>query len=208
NYSRACERYMATPAPDLAEIKEAIHEIGREALRAGEIIRRMRRLSATDTAERTVTNINDLITELTVLMQADARVHGTRLTVVPSTRPLRANVDAVQIQQVILNLVRNALEAVQERPTGEREVVISTALIAEREIEIAVSDNGPGVPPEILDNLFHPFSTTKGPGRGLSLAMSRSIMQAHAGIIGYRKAAPATGACFYVRMPALENEAL
>jgi two-component system sensor kinase FixL len=208
NYSRACERYMATPAPDLAEIKEAIHEIGKEALRAGEIIRRMRRLSASDTAERAATNINDLITELTVLMQADARVHGTRLTVAPAPRPLRASVDAVQIQQVILNLVRNALEAVQERPTGEREVVISTALVGEGQIEIAVSDNGPGVPPEILENLFHPFSTTKGPGRGLSLAMSRSIMQAHAGIIGHRKAATATGACFYIRMPALENETL
>lgn len=199
-YARACERFLASPDPDLPETLSALREIGGEALRAGDIIRRLRQLVSAPLAEQTDIDLNELIEDLSVLAQADARVHKAKMVfeLAPGLPRMRAN--RVQIQQLVLSLVRNALEALAESPITERRVVVRTERAPTGGIELSVCDNGPGVAPGMVERLFIPFSTTKASGTGLGLPISQTIAQAHGGSIGHRALAP-NGACFYVRLP-------
>jgi two-component system sensor kinase FixL len=200
-YARACERYLERPAPDLAEVCEAVREIGAEGLRAGEIIRRLRALVRNDVVQRHAVDVNTLLDEIKVLMNADARTLDARLcfSCTPGLPPVE--VDSVQIQQVVLNLVRNALEAVQDTPRGTREIAVATSLTSGGDVEVRVTDNGPGVHPQVAGRLFDPFCTTKASGTGLGLAMSRTIVESHKGTIGTVPVTP-HGATFFVRLPA------
>jgi two-component system sensor kinase FixL len=200
-YARACERYLAMDQPDLDEVKEAVREIHAEGQRAGEIIRRLRQMVRVDAPdERAPVDVNAALAELRSLLQSDARVHDAQLStrLAPGLPPVEAN--AVHVQQVVLNLVRNALEAVQEKPPGSRQVELSTARTTDGEVEIRVADNGPGIDPQIADRLFDPFSTTKSAGTGLGLAISRTIVQSHGGRIVTR--AGTQGSDFYLHQPA------
>ncbi len=203
-FARACDHYLDLPHPDLAEVRAAVREIAAEGLRAGEVIRRLRNMVRGDLPDERVTlDINKLIEELRTLLVADARLHGTELRFeLPADLP-QVSANGMQLQQVLLNLARNAFEAVQEQPAGQRQVKIS-AEHSDGEVEIRVCDNGPGISPQIADRLFDPFASTKGSGTGLGLAMSRTIVKSHGGTIGTRKVKP-RGATFYVRLPALEE---
>jgi len=200
-YARACERYFAQPEPDFAEIREAIREIGLEGLRAGEIIRRLRALVRNDVVQRHAVDVNALIEDLKVLINADARTHDTRLRLTTTPDLPAVEADPVQIQQVVLNLVRNALEALQETPAGSREIELATALTSAGDVEIRVTDNGPGVAVEVADRIFDPFCTTKASGTGLGLAISRTIVESHKGTIGTIPVKP-HGATFFLQLPA------
>lgn len=204
-YARACERYLEQPEPDFAEIREAVHEIGAEGLRAGEIIRRLRALVRNDVVQRHAADINTLIDEIKVLINADARTLDARLRFSCTPGLPRAEIDPVQIQQVVLNLVRNALEALQEMSPGTREIEVGTSLTKDGELEIRVTDNGPGIAAEVAGRIFDPFCTTKASGTGLGLAISRTIVESHKGIIGTVPAAP-HGASFFVRLPAQRSD--
>jgi two-component system sensor kinase FixL len=205
-YARACERYLEKPAPDLAEVREAVREINAEGMRAGEIIRRLRQMVRVDAPdEQTSLDINGTVRDLESLLQSDARSHDAQLRfdLQPGLPPVEGN--AVHLQQVVLNLVRNALEALLAHPAGTRSVELATALGDAGDVEIRVSDNGPGVDPSIADRMFDPFSTTKSAGTGLGLAISRTIVQSHRGTIGSQARTP-QGATFIVRLPAaVEN---
>jgi two-component system sensor kinase FixL len=201
-YASACERYLESPAPDLAEVREAVREINAEGLRAGEIIRRLRQMVRVDAPdEQAVIDVNATVLELQSLLQSDTRAHDAQLRIElqKGLPPIEGN--AVQLQQVVLNLVRNALEALLARPAGTRTVELATKLADAGEVEISVSDNGPGIDPAIADRLFDPFTTTKGSGTGLGLAISRTIVQSHRGTISAQPKAP-NGASFSVRLPA------
>ena len=205
-YARAAERALEKPVPDLSQIREVVREINAEGLRAGEIIRRLRQMVRVDAPEeRAVEDVNALINEIQSLIVADARVHDARLRVALAKDLPRILGNAVQVQQVVLNLLRNALEALLTRPAGTREVEISTQQTAEGLVEILVSDNGPGIDPSIADRLFEPFCTTKGSGTGLGLAISRTIAHSHGGTIGNRPVNP-HGACFFLRLPVAEDQ--
>lgn len=203
-FARACDHYLDLPKPDLTEVRAAVREIAAEGLRAGEVIRRLRNMVRSDLPDERVTlDIGNLVEELRTLLVADARLHGTELRFeLPADLP-QVSANGMQLQQVLLNLARNAFEAVQEQPAGQRRVEISVTH-AEGEVEFCVSDNGPGISPQIADRLFDPFASTKGSGTGLGLAMSRTIVKSHGGTIGTRKVKP-QGATFYVRLPALEE---
>lgn len=205
-YARACERYLDLPQPHLADMREAVREISAEGLRAGEIIRRLRQLVGDNRPDRAPTDMNVLVDELRVALLADARLYDTRLKIGMTPNLPRVNVDAVQIQQVIVNLVRNALEALAEVPAGTREINLTTARTTDGDVEVLIADNGPGIAPEVAHRLFEPFATTKETGTGLGLAMSRTILQSHGGTIGTRSAAP-RGAIFFARLPAAEESA-
>ena len=135
--------------------------------------------------------VNALIEELRSLLLADARMYDVRLVIKlgAGLPPVLAN--ATQLQQVVLNLVRNAFEALAEIPAGSRAVEIATARTTDGAVEISVTDNGPGVADSVADKLFEQFTTTKETGTGLGLAISRTVVQAHRGRIGTRKAAAA-----------------
>jgi two-component system sensor kinase FixL len=200
NYAQACDRLLGLPDPDIEEIRGALKQIAAQAVRAGDIIHRLRRLAPNGATRVEPTDINLLIAELTDLVQTDAKVHDVhyRLELAKDLPPI--DVDRAQIQQVILNLVRNALEALADTRGGRREVAVRTALAHDGDVEISICDNGPGVSPAIAPRLFDPFCTSKAAGTGLGLAISRTIMGSHRGTLDYHPNAP-TGACFVVRIP-------
>ena len=201
NFAVASERLLAAPEPELAEIRDALRQIAGQALRAGEIIRRIRDLVRTREARREPADINGLVSQVSALTQSDARLHGVRLSLDLAGDLPPAVVDGIQVQQVLLNLIHNAIEALASDVEGAREVNVQSRRTASGEIELAVVDNGPGVDPSIAQRLFDPFCTTKEQGTGLGLAISRTIAEAHRGRLEFRPGAP-RGACFVLTLPA------
>ena len=205
NYAQACERLLARPGADLGDVRSALHEIATQAVRAGDIIRRLRMLARSHAMERAQADINSVIREILELMLTDARVHRARLQLQLTENLPSVSVDRVQIQHVILNLVRNALEALSSGDSAVREVLIRSVRTTAGEIEIAVSDSGPGLPAQVLQRMFDPFFSTKESGTGLGLPISNTVVRAHGGTLGYRPNNP-HGACFYFRLPAQTAE--
>jgi two-component system sensor kinase FixL len=203
NYAQACERLLALPDPDITEIRESLQEITSQALRAGEVIRRLRSLARPQQARPDLTDINPVLAELTDLIQSDAKVHHVRYRFEPGAGLPQVRADRAQIQQLVLNLVHNAIEALAEVPPESREVTIRTSRTDNGDVEVCVSDRGPGVSPAIAPHLFTPFCTTKSAGTGLGLAMSRTIAEANSGTLGYRPNWP-TGSCFTLLLPAAQ----
>ena len=202
NYAQACERLLARPDSDPLEVREALREIVGQATRAAEILRRLRALARQQKSEHTWANINAVLHEILELVQADARVHEVALSLELDEELPPVSVDSGEIQQVILNFVRNALDALAVRGAGSRQLLIRTSLTTAREVEVAVIDNGPGLAPGLEEQIFDPFFSTKPGNSGLGLAISNTIARAHGGSIGYRANAPA-GACFYLCLPDL-----
>ncbi|HET7811306.1 MAG TPA: PAS domain S-box protein [Steroidobacteraceae bacterium] len=212
NYAQACARLLRLPAPDMPEISGALEQVSAQALRAGEIIRRIRSLVRNEDVRRESRDINELIREVHALLASDARVHDGRLELDLAPALPRVTVDGVQIQQVLMNLVHNAFEAeTGELGRGVRgreahngagfEVRIATRPTAGGDVEVSVSDLGPGLAGDAEQRIFEPFFTTKPTGTGLGLAISRSIIKAHDARLGYRANQP-RGACFFFVLPA------
>jgi C4-dicarboxylate-specific signal transduction histidine kinase len=205
-YAHACDRFLRATEPDLEETRSSVREIANEAMRAGDIIRRLRQVIGGHASEQVATDVSTLVDDLVVLTEADARVHKThvRFELTRGLPPVCA--DRAQLQQLILSLVRNAVEALSDQAAEDRHVTVRTALHPHSHVEISVSDNGPGVAPSLVDHLFEPFVTTKAQGTGLGLSIGQTIARAHGGTIGYRPVEP-TGACFYVRLPVIKDSA-
>jgi two-component system sensor kinase FixL len=201
NYALACERLLEAPRPELAEVQAALRQISGQALRAAEIIRRVRNLVRTHEPRREPADINELVGELSALTRGDARLHDVQLSLELADGLPSINVDGIQIQQVLLNLIHNAIEALTATSAAERRVIVRTCRLGADEIEISVADCGPGVDPAIVERMFEPFCTTKEQGTGLGLAISKSIVDAHRGRLEYRPNVP-RGACFIVTLPA------
>ena len=201
NYAWASERLLGASDPDLAEVRSALHEISAQATRAAHTIRRLRRLARGPELRRESTSLDALIRELLALARSDAARHDVRFELELEANLPRLNADDGQVQQALLNLLWNALHALSGL-TSPKEIRIRAHLrSADREVEIRVCDNGPGVPPEVVPRLFEPFFTTKAEGTGLGLAMSRTIAEAHGGSLTYEPNTP-RGACFVMRLPA------
>jgi two-component system, LuxR family, sensor kinase FixL len=186
NYASAAARLLDGAKPNLEDTLEALRQISSQALRAGEIIRRLRNLVRDSVSERELLSVNDVIEELKSLTRADARAHDVpiRFDLAPQL-PL-ASIDRIQIQQVLLNLLRNSIDAMEEVPPDLREVAIRTDSDPAGDVTVTVTDTGPGVPAGVRDRLFMPFVTSKASGTGLGLAISRTIAEAHGGRLEYR----------------------
>jgi PAS domain S-box-containing protein len=201
-YSQAALRMLgSTGGVDPEDLKDALTQITAQALRAGEVIRRLRAFVKNRSTRSETIDLNRLIEDLRVLAEPDARVNDVRLTLDLAAHVPPVSADPVQIQQVLLNLVRNAIDATNEAQGAQREVVLATRVAMEG-VEVAVVDHGAGIDPKILDNLFNPFFTTKATGTGLGLAISRSIIRAHLGKLGHRPT-PGGGTTFYFTLPPL-----
>lgn len=200
NYAHACERLLANAASDLLLLREALPQIAAQAQRAADIVQRFRDLAARQCAEREPTSLNAVVAELRELLETSARLHGVRLTVELAPNLPEVLVDAGRIQYVVLNFVQNSLEALALRPTVDATIRIRTSAAAADAVELAVSDNGPGLTPDVARQVFDPFFSTKPNGLGLGLAINMNIARAHRGSLGYRPGEP-TGACFYLLVP-------
>lgn len=201
NYAQACDRLLGRPDPDLAEVREALRQISSEAIRAGDILRRLRTLARGRPIERAAVDINVVIREVADLLQSDARTHRARLELDLTDSLPTVLIDAAQVQHVLMNLVHNGFQAASSEGTAAPAVCIRTGRGEDDTVEVSVCDNGPGLSPLALERLFDPFFSTKEDGTGLGLPISHTVIRAQGGTLGYRPNSP-QGACFYFRLPA------
>ena len=164
---------------DTAMMRDAMEQAANQALRAGHIIKRLREFVARGEGDRQIEDLRNLVEEAAALALVGAKETGVKVTFSFAPEAGLVLVDRIQIQQVLLNLMRNAVEAMQE--VEQRELDISTRLVGDGMAEILVADTGPGIAPEVASRLFQPFTTTKTHGMGVGLSISRGIVEAHGG---------------------------
>jgi two-component system sensor kinase FixL len=162
-------------------MRDAMDKAAEQALRAGQIIRRLRDFVARGESERRVESVKKLVEEASALALVGAKDQGVRVRFVFDPAVDLVLADKVQIQQVLLNLMRNAIEAMEA--SAKRELVVATAAAEDDTVTISVADTGPGIATEMTSQLFQPFVTTKRHGMGVGLSISRTIIDAHGGRI-------------------------
>lgn len=181
NYVRGCQRRLSSGAWNQDELLRAMNEAGNQAERAGQILGSLRDFVAAREPRRVPTDINRIVETAVDLAGTEARVRGMAIRFVPARGLPPVLADAVQIEQVVLNIARNAFEAMSSACPNGGEVVVSTAAGGPAEVQVAIRDSGPGLPAGAMDRVFDAFYTTKPEGMGIGLSISRSIIEAHRG---------------------------
>jgi C4-dicarboxylate-specific signal transduction histidine kinase len=200
----ACLRWLGASPPNLDEARRAVVRIIEEGTRAGAIVRRIRALAKTST-QRVVVDLNELAAEVEALLDRElARNRIVLRTELTESLPTVRG-DRVQLQQVIVNLAMNAIEAMSEQAQGRRELRIRSELQGSDGVAIAVEDSGPGLPAGDPEELFTTFFTTKPDGLGIGLSISRTIIEAHGGRLWAVNSD--RGAVFQFRLPVIEGSA-
>ena len=199
NYMKGSRRLLAGSAdPNAGKIESALDRAAEQAIRAGQIIRRLRDFVLRGESERRIESVGKLIEEASALALVGAREQGVTLKLDLDPDCDRVLADRVQIQQVLVNLLRNAMEAMTD--SERRELSVSSSPAADGLVEIAVADTGQGLPETVRANLFQPFFTTKEAGMGVGLSISRTNVEAHGGKLS-AEANPAGGATFRLTLP-------
>jgi C4-dicarboxylate-specific signal transduction histidine kinase len=182
SYSQACLRLLYSDRrEDREELLSSLHQVGVQADRAAEIVRRLRRFVTKAKPVQTAVDINALVREVAELICIDARMAQAEVRFeLAESLPL-VLADRIQIEQVLVNLIRNALEAMRESPAGSRRLTIRTAFDRANCIVVDLGDSGSGIPAEVIDHIFERFFTTKPNGMGMGLAISQSIIESHGG---------------------------
>jgi two-component system sensor kinase FixL len=200
----AADLLEGTPdAEQLAMAQEALRETAEQALRAGQIVRRMRDFLTHGQTEHRVESLSRLVTEANALALVGTREHGIEVQVHIDPAADAVFVDRIQIQQVLFNLIRNAIDAMLESPI--RALTISTKLGREDMISICVQDTGSGISESVSSQLFQPFVTSKANGMGIGLSICRTIVEAHGGRIWF-ESGPEGGTIFRFTLPKAEVE--
>jgi signal transduction histidine kinase len=179
--AQASTKLLSRPVPDVEDVKDALVDIARDARRAGDVIGRLRTMLKKGDAVREPVDLNALVTEVLALVGPEALHRRVTIEATLSDRLPSLRADAVQLQQVVVNLVVNALDALAAGGNVRRVRVITAP--AGDGVELVVEDDGPGIPPDLLPRVFDPFVTTKASGLGMGLAIIRSIVEAHGGTI-------------------------
>ena len=193
------EAMLKSPAPDMAELKDIVRDIVHDDRRAGEVIRRMRSLLKKTPFEPKNFDLNELVRETLAVISALAAGRKVELASSITQNELPILGDPIQLQQVILNLVVNGIDAMGDRAAENRVIRIRTTR-AEKFVELSVSDRGPGIPEDKLETVFEPFYTSKAEGMGMGLSIARTIIEAHGGQISARNRIHG-GASFQIRLP-------
>jgi two-component system sensor kinase FixL len=207
NYLKGCRRILQRMEGDqVPMLREAVNQAADQAIRAGQVIRHLREFVSRGEGERHIENLPKLIEEASALALVGAKEKGVRVTFSLDPDAPLVLADRIQIQQVLLNLVRNAIEAMEDQP--RRELVITTrAMPVERMVAISVADTGGGIAPEIADQLFQPFVTTKKNGMGVGLSICRTIVEAHGGKMAVESAS-GRGTTFVLTLRTVDREEL
>jgi len=180
SYARGCARRLETGEIPKAALLEVLEEISAQALRGGEVLRRIRDFLRGESRREEV-DLNDVVRRALRFAEAEARRAEVRLELELAPEALRIEVDPIQIEQVILNLVQNGFEVMSTSNGAERVLGIATRRIAADTLEVTVRDSGSGLSSDVAARLFEPFFTTKPDGLGLGLSISRTIVEAHGG---------------------------
>jgi PAS domain S-box-containing protein len=204
--ANAALRWLRADPPDLEETQQALGRIVRDGRRASDILGRIRALVRKTPSRRDQVEVNDMITEVLALTRAELRRNhiAARTQLASGMDPVDG--DRVQLQQVLLNLILNAIEAMREPGDDPKELLITSAEDAPNGVRIAVADTGPGLPVESLARVFDAFFTTKSDGMGMGLSICRSIVEAHGGGISAVANEP-RGAVFQFTLPRDEARA-
>jgi two-component system sensor kinase FixL len=199
-YTAACVRLLDKGDEAQDDVVSALQEIGTQAHRAGEVIERMRDFTRGRELDRTVVSVGKIIDDILPLAELDARANRVQLTVDVAPDMPRIVADPVQIQQVILNLLRNGVDAMADMPEDGRQLRLTAFRDSDHSIRVDIGDRGHGVSDESRARLFTPFFTTKKAGMGMGLAISRSIITAHGGRLDCNNNAD-IGATFFFTLP-------
>jgi PAS domain S-box-containing protein len=201
-YASAARRFLSAEPPNFREVDDALSKIVKEGNRAGEVVERVRALVKKVPARKDTVAIDDAILEVIALTRAEAANNSVSVRTQFAEGLPRVQGDRVQLQQVILNLVVNAIQAMSAIREGPRELQISIdAVPSEGSVRVGVRDTGHGLSPESLSRLFEPFYTTKPEGMGMGLSICRSIIEAHGGRLWAIPCEP-QGALFQFTIPA------
>jgi two-component system sensor kinase FixL len=198
--AQTARRMLEKGAPDLAEVREIVLDIIDDDRRAGKVIQHMRGMMTKGTSDPVVTNANALVRDVVTIMSSDTIIRNVPLTLELAPEAPRVRGDRIQLQQVILNLLMNALEAVSDQPVAERAIVVRSAQVDNEAVLVSVRDSGPGLRPGTEGAIFDAFFTTKQAGMGMGLAIARSIVEAHGGRIWATNNGD-HGATFFVQLP-------
>jgi PAS domain S-box-containing protein len=197
--AQACLKWLDRAPPNLEAARRSTQWVIDDVNRASEVIRRVRALANKTSFEKAPLDINEVIREVLVLLQRELMSHKVSLQIELAPTVPTIMGDRVQLQQVIINLVMNGIEAMQSIADRPRELVIRS-LLDEKQIIVSVTDCGVGISPENAAHLFNPFFTTKSNGMGMGLSICRSIMEAHGGRLWATEAMP-RGATFQFTLP-------
>ena len=198
--AQAALRFLDREVPDMDEVREILQDIVADDKRAGETMHRIRRLVKRDSSRFERLDVNRLVEEVLALTRSDLVMKQLKIITQLTPDLPAVQGDAVQLQQIILNLVMNACQALQDMDAGERRVLITTGYTDNRAIEISVADSGPGIDEQMLEQIFEPFFTTKDNGLGMGLAINRTIVEAHRGRL-WAENGTEQGAVFHLNLP-------
>jgi two-component system sensor kinase FixL len=203
NYVTGSRAMLAREGADVVKVADALERASEQALRAGQIIRRLRDFVARGETERRIESLPRLLQDASALALVGAREHGIdiRFAIDPGAGTVLA--DKVQVQQVVLNLIRNAMDAMEDSP--RRELRIEARSGADGMAQVSVADSGPGIAEDIAAQLFQPFVTTKANGMGIGLSISRTIIESHGGRL-WAEPAPGGGTVFHFTLRLVERE--
>jgi two-component system sensor kinase FixL len=179
--AEAAELFLQNASPDLEEIRAIFADIRKDDQRAGSVIDRMRALLKRQNLDKRSVDVSELVGEVVAVVHSDATARHVKFEVAVADRLPPVCGDVVHLQQVLLNLIVNAMDALDEAKTGDRRVSVTASLDGPQTVEIAVSDSGRGIPADKLTHIFDPFFTTKPKGMGMGLPISRTIIEAHHG---------------------------
>ncbi|MGD9763258.1 MAG: ATP-binding protein [Candidatus Binatia bacterium] len=200
NFADGLALRMREDTIDRQAVQQVAALIASEGRRAAEVIRRVRDFVRKGVTQSEPSDINALVREIAVLFEAEARSQGVAMRLRLDARIATLNVDRIQIQQVLMNLLRNALDSLEEVHAGERLLTVVTRRDGTKAVRITVRDTGVGLPPGAAPRIFEPFFTTKPHGLGIGLPISRSIVEAHGGRL-WAKSAAKPGVAFHVSLP-------
>ena len=201
----ACIRLLAGQSPNVEEALEALRDIVRDGKRAGEVIARIRAMTKRAATPRERLDLNEVIREVLVLVKDEAKKKSVviRTEFADDLAPVMG--DRVQLQQVVLNLVMNAMEAMSSVSGRPRELVIRTRNVDGGQVQVTVEDSGVGLDPNTISKIFEPFYTTKSSGMGMGLSICRSIVQNHGGRL-WATANDGPGTSFHFALPKHQRE--
>lgn len=206
NYLKGCRRLLEQSTDEHAPmLREAVNQAAEQALRAGRVIRHLREFVSRGESERHIERLPKLVQEASALALVGAKEQGVRVAFRFDRDADLVLVDRIQVQQVLLNLIRNAIEAMQD--SHRRELTVATIKKSEGVVEVCVADTGPGISPEIAAQLFQPFVTTKQRGMGVGLSICRTIVEAHGGKI-WAESNPGEGTVFRFTLRMVKEEEL